>query len=256
MKSCIYLGTVRHRRFVPVTHAFQYRLFMMYLDLAEMEQVFRGHWLWSVEKRNIASFRREDHFGDRATPLQDAVRDLVEHQTGCRPSGPIRLLTHLRYFGYCMNPVSFYYCWSPDETRVEAVVAEVHNTPWNQTHCYVINHANAAGHARRSRFQKAFHVSPFMPMNQQYDWRLPDPGEKLAVHMVNIDGGRSIFDATMVMRRRPITGFTLASSLIRFPLMTGQVIAGIYWQALRLRLKSVPTFTHPMHLPQDAGNIQ
>lgn len=246
MKSCLYIGRVRHRRFAPVPHAFRYRLFMVYLDLAELDSVFRGRWFWSVDRANLASFRRGDHFGDPATPLDQAVRDLVEARTGRRPQGEIGLLTHLRYFGYCMNPVSFYYCWKPDRSEVEAVVAEVHNTPWGETHCYVIDHA--AGQARRARFDKRFHVSPFMPMEQEYDWRLPDPGERLAVHMINLQQGSQVFDATLALGRRPMTGPWLAGVLLLFPFMTLKVIAAIYWQALRLWLKRVRFHSHPRHL--------
>ena len=135
--SGIYEGTVRHRRFNPVLNGFQYRLFMMYLDLEELPTLIRDRWLWSVNKVNLAFFRRRDHLGDPRLPLDRSVRDLVEEQLGERPEGPIRLLTHLRYFGICFNPVSFYYCYDKDGRYVQTIVAEVHNTPWLEQHCYV-----------------------------------------------------------------------------------------------------------------------
>jgi DUF1365 family protein len=130
MHSAIYHGWLRHRRHAPSRHAFRYRLFLMYLDLAELDTVFRGRWLWSARRMALARFDRTDHLGDPDVPLDRAVRDLVESRGGRRPAGPIRLLTHLRYFGHCFNPVSFYYCFDAGDTRVETVVAEVNNTPW------------------------------------------------------------------------------------------------------------------------------
>ncbi len=243
MHSCLYNGWVRHRRFAPRAHAFRYRLFMAYLDLTELDRVFRGCWFWSTRRPALAWFRRADYLGDPSVPLDQAVRDCVERDTGVRPRGPIRLLTHLRYFGHGFNPVSFYYCFDPADTRVETIVAEITNTPWGERHAYVLP---ARGERPlRFRFSKAFHVSPFMPMDIQHDWRFSAPGKTLAVHMNDCQGGDKIFDATLAFERRALNGATLAWALLRFPAMSLQVVVGIYWQALRLWLKRTPVHDHP-----------
>lgn len=247
MQSCIYRGHVRHRRFAPVSHIFAYPLFLMYLDLDELPALFQGRWLWSSERFAPARFRRADHFGDPSVPLADAVRALVTQHTGRPPSGPIRLLTHLRYFGYCFNPVSFYFCYDSTGSRVETIVAEVTNTPWGERYCYVLPEARneARGNKKRYRFGKAFHVSPFMGMDVEYDWRFCEPGERLVVHMENRQGGKKFFDATMTLARQEISGPALAWCLVRYPFMTGTVIAAIYLQAFRLWRKRTPFYPHP-----------
>jgi DUF1365 family protein len=103
------------------------------------------------------------------------------------------------------------------------------------------------GDARVLRFalDKTFHVSPFMPMDVDYDWRFTPPGERLTVHMNSRVGGEQVFDATLALRRAPLTGRALAASLARFPIMTARVAAGIYWQALRLWWKGTPFHPHP-----------
>lgn len=249
MHSALFEGTVRHRRFAPAEHAFEYTLFMVYLDLAELDQVFRGRLLWSASRPAPARFRREDHFGDAEVPLDEAVRALVAQKTGRRPDGPIRLLTHLAYYGWCFNPVSFYYCFDREDRRVETVVAEVSNTPWLERHLYVLDRAAGApdGGALRWRTAKEFHVSPFMDMKQEYGWSLRDPAESLVVHMENWEDGGKLFDATMTLRRREITGGALASALARWPFMTLKVVGGIHWEALKLWAKDVPVFTHPRY---------
>jgi hypothetical protein len=248
MVSCIYEGRVRHRRFLPVTNTFWYRLFMMYLDLSELDGVFEGHLLWSVGAPNLAYFRRRDHLGDPRVPLDRSVRDLVEARLGERPEGPIRILTHLRYFGHCFNPVSFYYCYDRAGEAVEAIVAEVHNTPWGEEHCYVLGKSSDEHGVRewkQHRFTKAFHVSPFMDMGLDYDWRFREPGHRIRVHFNSYDGSRKVFDATLSLERRAINSKNLRRVLLAYPPMTLKVVAMIYWQALRLTWKGAPFYPHP-----------
>ena len=249
MHSAIYHGSLRHRRFAPAAHAFRYRLFFLYLDLAELDAVFAGRWLWSTRRAAIARFDRSDHMGDPAVPLDVAVRDFVEERSGRRPAGPIRLLTHLRYFGHCFNPVSFYYCFDAAGTRVETIIAEVNNTPWGERHCYVLPGSGSPDVPLEARTAKAMHVSPFHPMTLDYRWRLTTPGERLSVHMALHGetaeaGPRACFDATLALRRTAITTAALAGVLVRFPFMTARVIAAIHWQALRLWLKRVKVHDH------------
>ena len=138
MKSAIYEGLVRHRRFEPVHHEFRYPLFMMYIDLAELPELFQHHMLYSAESPAVAWFRRKDYLGDPDLDLDEAVRNTVHSATGKKPDGPIRILTHLRTFGYVMNPVTFYYCFRSSEDGLDAVVAEITNTPWGERHTHVL----------------------------------------------------------------------------------------------------------------------
>lgn len=247
MHSAIFKGRVRHRRRAPAPHEFRYRLFMMYLDLAELDTVFDGRWLWSTRRAAPARFRRQDHLGDPGASLDHAVRDLVAESGAPRPAGPIRLLTHLRYFGYCFNPVSFYYCFDAADDTVETIVAEVNNTPWGERCCYVLDPGHDEGRFGHHRYRpaKRMHVSPFMPMDVAYDWRFSAPAERLTVHMENAREGRKIFDATLDLERVEITAGALARTLAAHPLMTAKVIGAIHWQALRLWLKRVPVYDHP-----------
>ena len=252
MKSRIYKGWVRHRRSAPTQNRFLYRMFMLYIDLAELPQLFDRVPFWSARRWAPARFKRSDYLGPRDVPLDTAVRDLVAERLGRRPDGPIRLLAHLRYFGYCFNPVSFYYCFDAADQRLETIVAEITNTPWAERHAYVLDARQPAARQpdarelKRFAFDKQFHVSPFMPMDMQYDWRFNEPDEHLFVHMQNFRDGEAVFDATLSMNRRPLNAAALVGLLLGFPLMTFKVAAAIHWQALKLWLKKTPIYDHPI----------
>jgi DUF1365 family protein len=246
--SALYEGTVRHRRFAVRRHELRHRVALAYLDLAELDEVLGG--LLVRARPGVVRFRRADHpYGAPELPLADAIRARVAEHTGRPvPDGPVRLLCQLRTFGHCFNPVTFAYCFDGDE-RLQAVAAEVTSTPWGERHVYVVaredagDATGAAGAPRpavlRGTLAKALHVSPFMPMDQRYDWRAAVPGETLSVHIASEQGGATVFDATLSLRRRPLTRASLARTTARLPAASLRVLALIYGHAAALRLKGV-----------------
>jgi DUF1365 family protein len=239
--SAIYEGTIRHRRFAVRAHEFHHRLALLYLDLQELDGLLDGRLL--DHRPGLMRFRRADYLGDPRIGLADAVRMQVERRTGSAPVGPIRLLTQLRTFGHCFNPVSFYYCFTPQE-RLDAVVAEVTNTPWGERHAYVLRRTDEAP-ALAATFAKALHVSPFMGMEQRYTMRVAEPGPTLAVHIESHELGRIAFDATLSLRRAPLTRGGLARVTARYPAATLRMLALIYAHALALKLKGLPVHPRP-----------
>jgi uncharacterized protein len=242
----LYTGTLRHRRFRPRTHAFTYRLFMAWLDIDRIPELMSKSPWTSYNRFNWASFEERDHFGDPALSLRKRVaRDAGVHGIAL-PDGPIFLLTHLRYLGYCFNPISLFFCY--DRTgRVDTVLAEVNSTFGESRNYWLSPHnRQASANALHYRCPKTMHVSPFMDMNLDYEFVLTEPGDKLIAHMNTIEQGQSpLFDATLALDREPWTARNVGRVLARHPWMTAKVIGAIHWQALRLFVKGVPVFTHP-----------
>ncbi|WP_428305072.1 DUF1365 domain-containing protein [Lacipirellula sp.] len=248
--SCIYEGLVVHRRNEPIDRTFRYRLYMMYVDLDELPQLFTHHWLWSCDRPNVAWFRRRDYLGSAGESLADSVRSFAAAQTDRPLSGPVRLLTQFRCFGYAFNPLSLYYCFD-ENGQLAVVVAEVSNTPWGERHWYVIDCPAGSDSASCFKFttRKQLHVSPFLHMDYDYRFQLTTPGTMLRLQIENWprsgDGDAPTFAASLSLNRREITGANLSRALTLHPFMTQRVIAAIYWQALKLWWRRVSFVPHP-----------
>ncbi len=244
--SALYAGAVRHRRFEVREHVLRYRLALADIDLDELPHLLGGRLV--NPKPGLVRFRRRDYLAaaDPGAPLSTAVRDEVQRQSGSRPAGPIRVLTQLRSYGHCFNPVSFYYCFDPSGSRLEQVLAEVTTTPWGERHAYVIGaETTGSPNILTGESEKMLHVSPFMGMDHTYRWRVTAPGKTLQVHIENHHDGRRAFDATLAMRRHALTDRTLSRTALQYPFATLRVLSLIYAQALRLKLKGVPVHAHP-----------
>jgi uncharacterized protein len=250
------------------SHEFRQRLSLAYIDLEELPTLLGGRLVRG--RLGLARFRRGDYLGDAATSLSSAVRDTVEEHGARKPSGPVRLLANLSSFGHCFNPVSFYYCMDPLGERVEAVVAEVTNTPWGERHAYLLHreaqegergravdlqadgeglltaelekelHVSDGGGLLTADLEKELHVSPFMGMDHRYRWRMTAPAQTLSAHISSSHEGRLAFDATLALRRRELTPRSLAS----LAASGSRTLVAIYWQAALLRLKGAPVHSH------------
>jgi len=222
MRSALYEGFVVHRRREPVDHSFRYRVCMAFVDLDEVDEVA------ALCRFLPVTLRRADYHGDPAVPLAESIRALAGERDGA-----VRMLTNLRAFGHCFNPVTFYWCG-------EKVVAEVTNTPWGERHAYVLSPGGG-------RFAKQLHVSPFMGMDHEYECEAPPPGEHALLRVVSRRAERTVFEAVLALRRRELSRRAVARMLVSHP--SASVLPRIYGQALRLKLKGAPYFPHPRSTP-------
>ena len=245
-KNFIYKGQIRHRRFTPFNQKFTYKTFMCYFDISKIETMFKKSIFWNINKWALVSYHRKDYHGDVSLNLDQAVRKTIREKTDYNPEGPIRLLTHLRYFGYCFNPVSFYYCFDKNDQEVEMIMAEVTNTPWNERHCYFIKDKKHKNFTQS--LKKEFHVSPFWDMKHDYEWYFSVPKDSINVNMINYKNEKKVFDATLTLKEKSVLSFNnLLLHSLRFPFITLMVFFRIHFQALKLWIKGATFYEHPKY---------
>ena len=219
---------------------------MTYFDISKVESLLPDSFLFKVNKPALVSYYRSDYHGDNKLTLDESVRKTVMEKTGTNLEGPIRLLTHLRYFGYCFNPVSFYYCFDKSDKKLEMIMAEVTNTPWNERHCYFITAKK--NKSFRQELKKEFHVSPFWDMNHDYDWYFSDVSDSISVNMINYKDAKKVFDATLSLTvSKKLTNLNLFLSVLRFPFSTLMVYLRIHYQAFKLWVKGATFYDHPKY---------
>lgn len=246
MQSCLYEGVVSHHRRSPTSHRLRRRVYMAYLDLDETDWLADRGIL--PQRRAYHTYRDRDHVGGADGDLKDSLLQFLSREHGLRPGGPVRLLTQLRVMGLYFSPLNLYYCFDSSGVDVQAVVAEVSNTPWNERRRYVLSDLKQSGRPKRLAFAhpKDFHVSPFMPMDMTYHWRLTEPGQTVGVRIQAVRADRVVLNATMALNRRQLSPANLSALALRHPVAPVQIVGGIYYHALKLWCKKCPTFPHPL----------
>ncbi|MEM1081137.1 MAG: DUF1365 domain-containing protein [Pseudomonadota bacterium] len=244
------VGQVWHRRTCEHEHFFRYQLWYCLLDVDRIDARLRKSWLWGLRPWSLIRFRRQDYMRPKNLPLGEAVRDRVETVLNRRPAGQIRLLSQLRQWGLCFNPVSFYFCYDAED-RLDSVVGEVHNTPWGERHAYVMDATGFGAQPEEWTFQfdKAFHVSPFLPMDMRYEWRFKLNRDLLRIHMLVTESGAESLRTGLNLSLHPLDQSAMRWLPFRTPLQAVKVVGGIYWQAFRLWCKRTRFYSHPERQP-------
>lgn len=255
IESAIYTGTLHHTRLEGPSHAFSYNVAMAWLAVEELPGALDAHPLWSARRPAPMRFRRQDFHGPPGVPLGDAVRHTVAEATGRLPTGPVRLLAHLRTWGWSFNPIAFYFVMTADGQSVDTLVAEVTNTPSHERHAYVIP-VDAPALATPRRFPKRLHVSPFMDLDLDHSLAFSAPGApEMTIRMDDWRGDDKTFAATLRLDRQPLDRPTMGSVLRQHPLPAQRVSAGIYLEALKLRFAGAPFRRHPAKGDHTAASL-
>lgn len=254
LRSCLYLGQVMHRRLRPFSHRFAYRVFSLLLDLDDLPRLDGAFRLLRVNGTGILSFHERDHGPRDGSPLKPWITHRLAEAGIDLDGGAIRLLCFPRMFGYVFNPLSVWFCHRRDGT-LAAVLYEVANT-FGQMHHYLIPTATAVSEQTPidQHCAKTFYVSPFLPVEGGYSFRLRPPGERLSLAMRHATAEGTLLVAVHEARRAALDDRALLRALLAYPLMTFKVIAAIHWQALRLWRRGAPRYRRQPML--DAGTAR
>jgi len=240
--SAIYAGSVVHQRFRPRRHRLRYRVFSLLLDIDELPQLASRLRFFSYNNWGLFSFLDRDH-GDASG---GNLRRWTESQmaaAGLEPDGgAIRILCYPRILGYVFNPLTVYFCYARHGALV-ALLYEVSNRH-SERHTYVVPVTGPAATVVQQTCRKEFYVSPFIPLDCTYQFRVVPPQDSVSILIEALDGEGPLLAAAFSGRRWPLSNISLLRALIAYPLMTLKVTVGIHWEALRLFLKGVPVFLH------------
>ncbi|MBO6519805.1 MAG: DUF1365 domain-containing protein [Rhodospirillales bacterium] len=246
--GAIYTGHVVHRRLRPKRHLLNYRVFSLLLDLDRLDEVEATQSVLRINRWGVLSFHERDH-GNGQGRLRSWV-DARLREAGYDPALlRVRVLAYPRILGYVFNPLTVYFCDDEDgATRI--IMYQVNNT-FGERHTYVVPAAPGPLPIRQS-CDKAMYVSPFTPMDCRYDFSVVPPSDGIAVSIHQSDSDGPLLNASFAGRRERLTSGRLCAAIVRHPLMTLKVIAGIHYEAFRLWRKGVPYFSHE---PQKRGEV-
>lgn len=238
MLSRMYEGKVSHGRVAP-RHALEYPVWFAYLHLDEVENFCNLSKVCSYRRPNLFSFYEEDYFSG-SKDLKDMVKQKIFESSKVNFEGDIFLLTTLRQLGYSMNPISLFYCFDEND-ELEFIVADVHNTPWNERHIYVLE----CYKKRHVTHVKDFHVSPFMPMNLSYGWSFNEPGEEIKVRIQVTSSNEPVMTANLNLKRVALSSNAFTKMFVRHTMQSFKTTTRIYINAAKLWIKGAKFFTHP-----------
>ncbi len=243
--AVLYAGQVMHQRMKPVGHRFSYHVFSLMIDLDRLPEADGMSRVFSVNRRNLLSFHEKDHTGDSGAPLRSYVDALLaKNGLPVRPAR-VLLVCYPRILGLVFNPLAVYYAYG-ENGALSAMIYEVRNT-FGERHTYVcpIGPDDVSDAGVRQQCDKLFHVSPFIPMDMRYQFRMLPPGDEIRWRILETDKEGPLLAATFSGVQVPLQTGRILRLVARIPHLTLKIVAGIHWEALKLWIKGLRYIPRP-----------
>lgn len=227
-------GQTFHGRKGTVQNRFRYSVDYVLLT----PETAKGPRLFSHNRANLFGIRDRDHGGAPGHGNGTAWVRQVLATHGLPAPARIDLLAQPRLLGHVFNPVSFWLCHD-DDGALRVVIAEVTNT-FGDRHSYLVHRPDQCPITAEDHLtaQKIFHVSPFQPVEGGYRFRFDIRPDRIGI-WIDFSAGENGVIATLTGPRRPLTNRAILWACLRRPFGARRVLALIFWQALKLRLKGV-----------------
>ena len=236
ISSCIYNGNVIHKRFKPKVHFFKYKVFSLFIDLSEINELNKKLKFFSLNKFNLISFYEKDHGERDGKSLFEWVKKNLINNKISIDNIKIKLLCYPRILGYVFNPLSIFFVYDKNDNLI-SILYEVKNT-FGEQHTYVFK-VEGQNKLIQNNCSKKFHVSPFIEMNCNYFFRILKPSEKISVIIDQYQSNEKILYASQDGKRVDLTSSELMKSYLKHPLMTFKIISAIHFEAFKLWTKGI-----------------
>lgn len=238
-ESCLYHGEVVHRRLNPLQHELRYRVFNLFADVDQLDELSRRLRLFGYNRLNLFSVMDRNHGPGDGTPVREHAWKLVR---AAECGGDVRRIFMFCYpsvLGYVFNPLTVYYGLDA-EGRLRLMIYEVNNT-FGGRHSYVL----PVGERMAQSAPKHFFVSPFNAVEGQYTFHFTAPGERMALGIALSVNDTPVLKAYVSGVRKPLTDANLLRSFLGIPLLTLKVTAAIHLHALQLWWKGLKLNRRP-----------
>lgn len=243
-QSYLYVGNIFHRRFSPKKHSFSYSLYMLAIDVSDIENQSNNFGILGCSWYHPLHFVEKDYLRGEPNSLRQRITNKIHLLNGYSDIDRVLMLVQVRCFGIYFSPANFYFCY--DSTgKCTQMLAEVSNTPWNERHYYLVDLITK----KEKMNKKSFQVSPFLDLDMSYFWHVKPPCNSNNKLIITIENKRinceenvteKVFDASLVLNKQPLTKKNLSKVWCHFPIMTIKIVSSIYWQALRILMKRIP----------------
>lgn len=229
-----YDGTIYHKRFLPKEHSFQYKFFMLDIDIFNLNSLENKY--FSNKGFNLFSFKSIDHFGKNKNFLKN-VEELLE-EFDIPKSNKMRFITLPRILNFVFNPISMLIVFDKDEQTPLYLLAEVHNYNGGRV-IYPVKLENRNNNLYKGEVLKDMYVSPFFKRDGNYNFLFRYDKSNVALKIDLFEDGKKKLTASFSGTPMSFDSKNVMKLFLKHTFLTFFVVTRTMWQSFKLYLKGL-----------------